>query len=56
MNKEATLLFTLELKVPHSLLNTRILRVTEIIKHHKGALFEGRTPRLYLTYGVIPVV
>ncbi len=56
MNEEATSLFTLETKVPYGLLNPWILRVTEIVKHHKGTLFEGRTPCLYLTYGVFPVV
>lgn len=56
VNEEATLLYTLEPKIPHGLLNPWILRVTEIVEHHNGALFEGGTPRLYLAYGVFPVV
>lgn len=56
VHEEATSLFTLELKMPYGLLNPWIFRVTEIVKHHEGTLFEGRTPRLHLTYGVFPVV
>jgi len=56
MHEETTPLVTLEPKLPHGLLDTRILRVTEIVKHHKGALFENGTPCLYLTYCVFPIV
>ncbi|HEY3866379.1 MAG TPA: hypothetical protein VGL54_09880 [Solirubrobacteraceae bacterium] len=56
MNEETTSLFSLEPKMPQGFLNPWILRVTKIVEHHKGAFFEGRTPRLYLAYGVFPAV
>jgi hypothetical protein len=56
VNEQAMSLFTHEPEVPHRFLNPWIIRVAEVVEHHKGPLSERRTPRFNLIYGAFPVV